>query len=75
METATETTADVARWLRCSRAKVYALARKHQIGMNLGGSAGWRFTHADKLALQRALRPLPESTAKPGRRPKRRRVA
>lgn len=70
----TETTAEVAQWLRCSRAKVYALAKEHGVGFNLGGSAGYRFTHSDKIALQRALRPAVPAT-KPARRPKRRRSA
>lgn len=72
MTTATETTAEVASWLRCSRAKVYALAREHRIGINLGGRAGWRFTEADKKALREAMRPA-TAAPQPVRRPKRRR--
>lgn len=72
MDGVTETASEVAAWLRCSRAKIYKLARENGIGMNLGGRAGWRFTAADKLALQRALRPTKQAPTQI-RRPKRRR--
>lgn len=68
----TATTAEVAAELRCGRAKVYALAKEHRIGINLGGRAGWRFTEADKKALREAMRP-PAATPRQVRRPKRRR--
>ncbi len=68
---ATETTAEVASWLRCGRAKVYALAKEHGIGINLGGRAGYRFTPADKQRLLDLMRPAPTPTM--ARRPRRRR--
>jgi hypothetical protein len=56
----TFTTEEVAAWLRFGRAKVYAaLAKEHRIGVNVGGSAGWRFTEADRMALRDAMRPPP----------------
>lgn len=42
--------------LRTKR-KVWEEARKHGIGYNLGGSAGWRFTDADVDALRKAMAP------------------
>ncbi len=55
----TDTLAEVAAWLRCGRRKVAAVARANGIGIYLGGSAGWRFTAADRVALKRALAPAP----------------
>lgn len=55
--TATETAGEVAGEFRCSIRKVTDVARANNIGMNLLGSAGWRFTEADKLALREAMRP------------------
>lgn len=71
----TFTTAEVAHWLRCSRAKVYSIAKAHGIGINLGGSAGYRFTEADKKALRDALRPTAAAAtaSKRPRKPRRRR--
>lgn len=50
-------TADVADVLGCSGRKVWTEARRHGIGYNLGGRAGWRFTEADVEKLRRALAP------------------
>lgn len=54
---ATQKAAEVADEFRCSVRKVTDVARANNIGMNLLGSAGWRFTEADKLALREAMRP------------------
>ena len=51
-----KTTTEVAEMLRCSPRKVTETAVRHGIGMDLGGRAGFRFTEADVLALQDALR-------------------
>lgn len=67
----TETAAEVAARFRCSTQKVRQEAAKHQIGVNLGGRAGWRFTPEDVAALHEALRPEPPAPA-PGRRRRRR---
>lgn len=48
---------EVAAWLRCSPRKVSDTARKHGIGADLGGRAGWRFSEDDKQRLLAALRP------------------
>lgn len=73
MDQHTETIYEVAEWLRCSPRKVADVARTHNIGMNLKGRAGWRFTEADKLELQVAMRPEPTPVVQ--RRRKRRRAA
>ena len=69
---ATFTIYEVAHWLRCGRAKVAKVAREHGIGMNLRGRAGWRFTAADRVALQKAMAPTPIAPTT-ARRPRRRR--
>ena len=53
----TQTIYEVADEFRCSPRKISDVAREHGIGANLWGSAGWRFTEADKLALWEAMRP------------------
>lgn len=58
-----ETIHEVAEEFRCSPRKLSDVAREHGIGMNLGGRAGWRFTQADKLALQQAMRPAKKGAA------------
>jgi hypothetical protein len=69
----TETIYEVAEEFRCSPRKISDVARAHGIGMNLKGSAGWRFTATDKDKLRQALRPAKsESAAAPARRRKRR---
>lgn len=65
----------VSQELGCSPAKISVLARTHRVGVNLGGSAGWRFTPADVDALLRALRPKVIDAPLPARRKKRRHVA
>lgn len=67
----TETVYEVASQLRCSPRKVATVAREHGIGAQLGGSAGWRFTEADKRALWNAMKPSPPP-AQPRRRRRRR---
>ena len=64
------TSVEMAALLRISREHVTALARRHDIGFNLGGSAGYRFTELDIAALREALRPAPV-TAKRRRRGRR----
>lgn len=49
------TTADLALRLRCSKWKVLEESKRHGIGINLGGRAGYRFTEDDVEALRRAL--------------------
>ena len=68
-----ETVYEVAAALRCSPRKVADVAKANGIGMNLKGSAGWRFTAADRERIQLALRPAPP--AKVARHRKRRRSA
>lgn len=53
----TQTVYEVAEEFRCSPRKVSDVARENSIGAQLGGTAGWRFTEADKLALWEAMRP------------------
>lgn len=67
-----QTIYEVAADLKCSPRKVAAVAKDHNIGMNLKGSAGWRFTAADRERLKLALRPAPVAPA--ARRRKRSRV-
>lgn len=59
----TYTRAEVAKELRCSPRKVSETARKHGIGADLGGRAGWRFTDDDKKRLWAALKPSKSATA------------
>ena len=64
-----EHTADeVAARFRCSARKVRETARRHGIGINLSGRAGWRFTDAEVEALRRALAPTPEPVVRRRRR-------
>lgn len=51
------TAAEVAAVFRCDPRKIWTEARKHGIGANLGGRAGWRFTEADVDKLRRAMAP------------------
>lgn len=60
--------ADVAKTFGCTKRKVTDLATKLRIGYNLGGSAGFRFTPADVIALREAMKPAPT----PARRRRRR---
>lgn len=53
----TFTAPEVAEEFRCSAWKVKKVARENGIGVNLDGSAGWRFTEADKQRLWDAMRP------------------
>jgi hypothetical protein len=52
------TTAEVAEELRCSDEHVRVLAKRLNVGYNLGGRAGWRFPEADIAAMKEALRPV-----------------
>lgn len=56
--TATLTTADLAERLRCSQRKVRKAASALNIGVNLGGRAGYRYTEAEFDALMQSLRPV-----------------
>lgn len=58
MTTTDLTAADVATILGLrTKRKVWEEARKHGIGYNLGGRAGWRFTEADVDRLRKAMAP------------------
>lgn len=48
---------EVAEEFRCGPRKVATVAKAAGIGANLGGSAGWRFSESDKLALWDAMKP------------------
>lgn len=50
-------THEVADILGCGNRKVQAEARRHGVGYNLGGRAGWRFTEADVDRLRQAMAP------------------
>jgi hypothetical protein len=49
---------EVAEQFGCSDWKVRAEAKRHGIGYNLGGRAGWRFTDADVEKLRKAMAPV-----------------
>ncbi|MCR1785363.1 hypothetical protein KVF89_22675 [Nocardioides carbamazepini] len=68
-----ETIYQTAARFRCSPRKVADVAKANNIGMNLKGRAGWRFTAADRARLQLAMRPAPPEPVQ--RRRKRRRSA
>jgi hypothetical protein len=51
------TTPEVAAHLRVSPTTVQRIARKLGVGINIRGSAGWRFSPADVAAIEQALRP------------------
>lgn len=59
---------DITQRMRCGRKKVAAEATRHGIGIQLGGSAGWRFTEADYERLLQAMRPQPEPAVRRRRR-------
>lgn len=61
----TQTRAEVAAEFRCSPRKVSEAARKHGIGADLGGRAGWRFTEDDKRRLLAAMKPTKTRPSKP----------
>ena len=61
----TQTVYEVAAEFRVGHRKVARVARAHGIGAQAGGSAGWRFTAADKRALWEAMKPK-AATAKTG---------
>lgn len=48
-------TSEVAEKFRCSRKKVASLAAELKVGLNLGGSAGFRFSEADVEAMRESL--------------------
>lgn len=56
MSTQDLTAQDVADRLKWSKRLVTKTATVHGIGLNLGGSAGYRFTEADVDTLREALR-------------------
>ena len=66
----TFTAAEVAGQLRCSTHLIRSLARRHGVGIKLGGRAGWRFTTADIDALVATLAP-PKPVEVPRRRRRR----
>lgn len=55
MTTQDLTAQDVADQLKCHRRLVTKTATEHGIGINLGGSAGYRFTQAEVDSLRDAL--------------------
>lgn len=61
----TQTRAEVAAEFRCSPRKVSQVARRHGIGADFGGSAGWRFTADDKRRLWAVMKPAKPKSAKP----------
>jgi len=65
-----KTLAEVAAEFRCSGEKISDVAKAIGVGMNLRGSAGWRFAEEDVAAIREAMRPKPAST--PVRRRRRR---
>lgn len=52
-----KTAPEVAALFGCSPRKVWTEARRHAIGYQLGGRAGWRFTDADVEKLRKAMAP------------------
>ena len=54
-----KTAVEVALQFGCSDRKVKREAARFGIGINLRGSAGWRFNDADIAALRKALTPPP----------------
>lgn len=67
------TTADLAAELHCSTRKVRKAAATLGIGINLAGSAGFRYTEAEREQLHASMRPGREPAVTPRR--KRRRAA
>ena len=61
----TQTRAAVAAEFRCSPRKVSEVARRHGIGADLGGRAGWRFTSDDKRRLWAVMKPAKPQATKP----------
>ena len=59
---------EVAEEFRCSPRKLSDVARANEIGAQLSGRAGWRFTEADKLALWEAMRPAKQAIVRRRRR-------
>jgi hypothetical protein len=53
----TFTAPEIAEEFRCSARKIKDVARANDIGVNLDGRAGWRFTEDDKKRLWDAMRP------------------
>ena len=52
------TTKEVALRLRCSARTVTKTASKHGIGVNYGGSAGFRFTEDDVDRIRQTFAPV-----------------
>ncbi len=67
----TQTIYEVAAEFRCRPRKVSDVARRLGVGAQLGGSAGWRFTEADKRALWDAMRPAPKVPVRKHRKTRR----
>lgn len=55
----TYTAAEVADELRISPRKVREVAKEIGVGANIGGTAGYRYSDADKLAIWESMRPAP----------------
>lgn len=62
------TSVELAAKFRTTRRHITDLANTHGIGFNLGGSAGFRFTPADVVALREALKPQQASARRRRRR-------
>lgn len=61
-------TADVAKEFDCSKVKVHELARSLGVGIDLGGSSGFRFSDADVAKMREALRIQPPVAVRRRRR-------
>lgn len=64
----TYTTAEVADQLRIGARKVRKVASEYGLGINVGGTAGYRYSQADIDALWEAMRPAQPIAAKRRRR-------
>lgn len=54
----TYTATEVAEELRISPRKVREVAKDIGVGANVGGTAGYRYSEADKLAIWESMRPV-----------------
>lgn len=64
----TYTAAEVADELRISPRKVREVAKEIGVGANVGGTAGYRYSEADKLAIWESMRPVQEVAPRRRRR-------
>lgn len=64
----TFTTAEVADELRISTRKVREIGNSIGVGARVGGTAGYRYSEADKLAIWESMRPVQPTPARRRRR-------